>query len=318
MTDKSPVPTSVDLDRLHFDPNDGVVIREPLGMGYGFWAGGAKVSFDEATGSFVLFYRQRSPLEKGRGGHCAIALSDDGLAFRDVWTATKEDFGASSIEVGHCVRDPGGEWRLYVSYEIARTPIWRIDVIRGPNIESLEAQSHRTVLWPIDYGLRALKDPIVYLRDGRYYVYMAGPHRRPATAQGDTLPVAPSEATLLGISDDGLYFPALRYAFEAPNLDTWYGKRARINSVLAIEGGYLATFDSGRTFYDTYEEWCGLAWSADGLSFARVPMEEPWVRSPHGCVRYVFGLRVGNEVFFYYEYTRPDLSHDLRVSRVSL
>lgn len=318
MTDKSPLPATIDIDRLRFDPTDGTVVREPQGTGYGFWAGGAKVSFDEVSGDFVLFYRQRSPLEKGRGGRCAIALSDDGTTFSDVWSATKEEFASSSIEVGHCLRDPSGEWRLYISYELAQAPLWRIDVIRGPSIEALQSQSRRTVLWPLDYGLRSLKDPVVYLRDGRYYVYMAGPHRRPAMPAGDTLPVIPMEATLLGISSDGLYFPELRYVFEAPNVDAWYGKRARINSLVSMEGGYLATFDSGRTFYDTYEEWCGLAWSEDGLSFERVPMEEPWVRSPSGCVRYVHGLKVGNEVFFYYEYTRPDLSHDLRVSRVSL
>lgn len=237
MTNRSPLPAGLDLDRLRFDPSEGTVIREPLGTGYGFWAGGAKVSFDQATGTFVLFYRQRSPLEKGRGAHCAIALSDDGVTFRDVWTATKEEFAAGSIEVGHCLRDPSGEWRLYVSYEVAGVPYWRIDVVRAPTIEALDAQSRRTVLWPIDYALRSLKDPIVYLRDGRYYVYMAGPHRRPPVPGSDTLSVIPMEATLLGISEDGLYFPELRYVFEAPNVDAWWGKRARINSLVPIEGG---------------------------------------------------------------------------------
>ena len=318
MTDRSPLPAGIDVDRLRFDPSQGTVVREPEGRGYGYWAGGAKVSFDASSGTFVLFYRQRSPIEKARGGHCAVALSEDGIAFTDVWTSTKEQFAASSIEVGHCLRDPSGEWRLYVSYEVAGAPYWRIDVVRGRTIETLDAQSRRTVLQPFEYGLRSLKDPVVYLRDGRYYVYMAGPPRRPPVPVSDTLAAFPTEATLLGISDDGLYFPELRYVFEAPNIDAWYGKRARVNSLVPIEGGYLALYDTARTFYDTYEEWCALAWSADGLSFERVPLDEPWVRSPYGCVRYVYGLRVANEVYFYYEYTREDLSHDLRVSKVSL
>ena len=318
MSTASPLPEGVDLDRLRFDPAEGAIVRDPPGSGYGFWSGAAKVFFDEPGGRFVLFYRQRSPLERARGYRCAIALSDDGVTFADCWSASKEEFAANSIEVGHCLRDPSGEWRLYVSYEVAGLPYWRVDVIRAPTIEGLSAQSRRTVLMPFDYGLRFLKDPVVYLRDGRYHVYMAGPSRSGPSSEGATLRARPTDATLLGVSEDGLYFPELQYVFEGPGTDTWDGRRARINSLIPLEGGYLAFYDGGRTSYDNYEEWCGLAWSPDGLTFERLPLEEPWVRSPHGCVRYVYGLRVGNEVFFYYEFTREDLSHDLRVSRVSL
>ena len=319
MTESSPLPPGVDLDRLRFDPSDGAVVREPLGTGYGFWAGGAKVSFDEETGKFVLFYRQRAPLEKGRGGFCAIAVSDDGVDFDDVWTATKEQLAATSIEVGHCLRDPSGEWRLYISYELARANAhWRIDVIRGRTIEGLDTQGRRTVLEAFVYGLRSVKDPVVYLRDGRYWMYLAAPHRRAPWQPGENLRVIPWEATLLGVSDDGLYFPELRNVFESPGIDRWDGTRARISSLVPMSGGYLTLYDGARTYYDTYEEWCGLAWTTDGVNFERVPLEEPWVRSPYGCVRYVCGLRVGDEIFYYYEYTREDLSHDLRVARVHL
>jgi hypothetical protein len=78
----------------------------------------------------------------------------------------------------------------------------------------------------------------------------------------------------------------------------------------------VATFDGGRTSYDNYEEWAGLATSSDRHSFTRLDSGVPWVSSPHGCVRYVYGLPVGDRMFFYYEFTRPDLSHDLRVAIV--
>ena len=73
----------------------------------------------------------------------------------------------------------------------------------------------------------------------------------------------------------------------------------------------------GRSFYDTYEEWCGLAWSDDGERYERLDQDAPWVRSEHGCVRYVYALERENSVYFYYEYTLADGSHDLRVSRVA-
>ncbi len=312
------MPPSVDPEALRFDPVEGTVVREPAGVGYGYWVGGHKVFYDAQTRQFVMFYRQRSPLEEGRGARCAIAVSKDGIAFEDVWTATKDQFAANSIEVGHCVRDEGsGEWRLYVSYELAGGP-WRIDVIRGQELGALNVQSRRTVLQPSDYGLRFIKDPVVYQRNGQYLVYVAGMGRTRPAVDGDVIRASGYEATFLAVSDDGIYFPEIRYVFEAPNTDTWDGRRARINSLVELEGGYLAFYDGGRTTFDNYEEWCGVAWSSDGISFERVPLAGPWVRSPHGCVRYVYGLRVEDEILFYYENTREDLAHDLRVSKVKL
>jgi hypothetical protein len=313
----SPLPPSIDLNALKFDPTSGAVIREPQGSGYGYWVGGHKVYYDAQTRQFVLFYRQRSPLESGRGATCAIAVSSDGVAFEDVWSATKEQFAATSIEVGHCVRDErSGEWRLYVSYEAGG--IWRVDLIRANEIEALDVQSRRTVLQPLDYGTRFIKDPVVYQREGEYWLYAPGMGRTRPAFDGDTIHASGYEATFLAKSEDGVYFPEIQYVFEAPNTDSWDGRRARINSLVEMDGGFLTFYDGGRTSYDTYEEWCGVAWSPDGVLFERVPLEEPWVRSPYGCVRYVYGLRVDNEIFFYYEYTREDLSHDLRVSHVRI
>ena len=127
------------LDDLKFDPAAGTVIRSPEGEGYGYWVGGHKVSYDAESGTFALFYRRRMPLEYGRGGTCAVALSDDGIAFEDVWGTTKEDLASTSIEVGHALRH-GDEWRLYLSYEYAPTGEWRIDVIRADAPERFRAQ----------------------------------------------------------------------------------------------------------------------------------------------------------------------------------
>ena len=312
------MPAASHFDALRFDPDAGEVIREPLDTGYGYWVGGHKVTWDEQDGVFVLFYRERTPLEKGRGGRCAVAVSTDGVHFEDVWTANKDDFAASSIEVGHVVRDPAsGEWRLYISYELASGRFWRIDVVRGPSLDALDTQGRRTVLMPFDYGVRSLKDPWVLFRDGAYHLFLAGPAPRERREISNTLQARSYEATLLARSADGLYFPELEYVMTAPNTDTWHGRRARLNGAMPHDNGWLGFYDGGRTSFDMYEEWCGLAWSADGIHFDRLEQAEPWVRSPAGCVRYVYPVETQDAWWFYYEYTRPDLSHDLRVSRVS-
>ena len=310
---------NMDFSALQFDPGEATVVRTPPGVGYGYWVGGHKVSFDEASGTFALFYRERTPLEAGRGGVCRVALSGDGVTFDDVWTATKDELNSTSIEVGHCLRHDEREWRLYVSYELKGSGIWRVDVLRGPTPESLDTQGRRTVLSPRQFGLPWLKDPVVYRRhDGGYRMYVAGPARTGPTLDGDRIIASSVEATLLADSDDGHYFPEIEYVLEPPNTDAWNGRRARINSVFPWDGEYLATYDGGRTDYDNYEEWASLATSPDGVSFTAIEADGPWLRSPYGAVRYVFAQPAGEKLFVYFEYTREDLSHDLRVAVLDL
>jgi hypothetical protein len=124
----------------------------------------------------------------------------------------------------------------------------------------------------------------------------------------------PLDATVLAVSDDGRYFPTIEYVFEATGEENWHGRRARINSVMPWGDGYVAMWDGGRTFYDNYEEWAGIATSPDGRTFDRIATGGPWVRSPFGAVRYVGMVPAENRVFMYYEYTREDGAHELRVS----
>ena len=297
---------------LAFDPSSSVTVKEPPGTGYGNWIGG-KVWYSPAHDQFVLFWRSRRPLEQGRAGLCGVSVSSDGFDFEDVWTATKDDFNANSIEEGHAVHIDG-MWRVYVSYEIVGTSTWRIDVLEADDLGDLDAQSRRTVLQPTDYGIPWIKDPYVRLVDDAVWLYAAVPPRSGPVVKGDAVTAAPLDATVLAVSDDGRYFPSIEYVFEAPGADTWDGRRARINSMITWDDGYLAMFDGGRTFYDNYEEHAGLARSPDGVRFTRLP--EPWVTSPHGCVRYVCALRARDAIYCYFEYTREDGSHDLRVERI--
>ncbi len=299
---------------LGFDPSEGTVIRMPPGRGYGYWVGGHKVSYDP-DGTFLLFYRERRPLESGRGGEAAIARSTDGISFDDIWRVDKADLGATSIEVGHVFRDPDGRYRLYISYERPGGR-WQVDLMTADDPSRFDPQCRRTVLHPLDFGLGWIKDPFVVVRDGQFWTYVAVPGRTAPEVDGGRITARPLDATAVARSDDGRYFPTLEYVFEAPGTDTWDGRRARLNSVFPWRDGWAATYDGGRTYYDNYEEWAGLASSRDGVGFERVTRDGPWVRSPHGSVRYVYVLPLSEAVLVYYEYTRVDGSHDLRVSRL--
>ncbi len=84
-----------------------------------------------------------------------------------------------------------------------------------------------------------------------------------------------------------------------------------------LEGGWAAAYDVTAAGPSTTTTRSGQASPLDRTAAAspdstRTP--GPWVRSPHGCVRYVFAVPVGDEIYAHFEYTREDGSHDLRVA----
>jgi hypothetical protein len=307
------------VDALRFDPEQGTVIRTPPGSGYGHWVGGHKVSFDPASGLFVLFARSRTPLEHGRGGTCEVALSEDGITFATVWTATKEELAASSIEVGHVVTDGADGWRLYLSYERPVQRDWRIDVLEAPHPAAFRAQHRRTVLQPQHFGLSFIKDPWLITREtGVVDLFAAAPARRGPQLEKDRIVIGTEDATVVATSSDGLVFRTLDYVLEATGEDTWDGHRGRLDSLFRVGDGWAGFYSGGRTMYDNYEEPAGVVISPDARTITRVTPDGPFVTSPNGCVRYLWGLPVGDRLHIYYEHTRADGSHDLRVSNIPL
>ena len=304
-----------------FDPEQGTTAFAPEKEGYGYWVGGHKVVFDPDEGKFYVFCRVREPLGKGRGGKCFVAESSDGVSFKKIWEATKDQLDAQSIEVGSMIKDPAtGKWRLYVSFQL-HGGSWQVDLIEADHPRNFDAWGHRTVMAPNNYGLSSIKDPSVYIVGGLYVAFVCVPARERFVEDesGWRHPVGDDAAGIM-TSEDGIYFKNFKYVFEpgggAPG--DWGRFRARINSVLYLPPVYVGFFDGGTTSYDTYEEWCGVAVSHDLERWTRVSTNQPWVRSPHGCIRYVDAHLIGDEVYYYYEYARKDGGHELRMNKVSL
>jgi hypothetical protein len=309
---------STQLQSLRFSPEQGIIIRQPKGHGYGYWVGGMRASYDSTTGKFYLFYRQRAPLEHGRGGECFVAESSDGIEFRDVFQADRDALCANSIEVGHLIRTPDGEFRLYLSYEYKHGAFWRIDVLRGSSPDKLDVVGRRTVIAPQSFGLSFVKDPFVCLRDGQTWLYAVGSPRQLSRLEGSVVEQAQREATLLFRSEDGLHFEQARYVFE-PSARGWDRFTSRLGCLFDFgESTRAAFYDGARSIYDMYEESTGLATTANGVDFVRVSKEEPWLPPASGNARYAYGLRVEDTLFVYYEFTRADGSHDMRVTRIPL
>jgi hypothetical protein len=63
-----------------------------------------------------------------------------------------------------------------------------------------------------------------------------------------------------------------------------------------------------------------MAVSFDLSHWHRLSADGPWASAPHstGSLRYIDLVAVGDDLLLYYEYARPDGSHELRMNWVSL
>ncbi|RMF89019.1 MAG: hypothetical protein D6736_09150 [Nitrospinota bacterium] len=312
-----------------FDPAAGQTIIEPPGSGPGWWAGAPSAFYDEERERFYLYYRLRKPLELGRGGTCCVAESRDGREFQTIWSAQKEEFASLSIEKATLIKTPEGRYRLYVSYVNRFDDRWYIDLLEAENPGDFDTGTRRTVLSPEETQTEGVKDPVVIHAGGLYYLYA---NFAPLLPDGGT-PEARNKmhaaanafvsgvvntGTGLAVSRDGIRF---RWEGEVLSPGTgWDAFMARLSSLLYIPPFFLAFYDGRPNVAHSYEDMVGLAVTTDLRHFTKVSVDRPLLSSRHatGALRYPEVVAFPDRLFFYYEYARPDGSHELRLNVVEL
>lgn len=315
-----------------FAPDKGNVVATPPGEGYGYWAGAPSAIFDPESGCFLCYHRLRWPLGDRRGGLCRIVASADPTApaseWRTVWEATREAFGANSIERASLLRDPGsGEWRLYLSSETAQTydrnpATWRVDLLQAASPEGLDPAARRVVMDATMYGFSHVKDPVVQVIGGEYVALTSAAWREQHAGPDSRGVIRSRGRGLIALhrSLDGIDFPTAEVLAE-PGEQGWGGNNVRPSSLVYLPPVWSLLFDEGTSRADSYDEQCMLAVSPDLQSWRRLtPTHRPWVRSAHasGSVRYVDVVPVGDTLHYFYEYARADRAHELRHAAVSL
>jgi hypothetical protein len=288
-----------------FDPEAGETVLLPEAEGRGYWVGAPSVVSDDERGRVLLSYRRRRPRDGSpdeRGHTAAIAESTDGgRTFSDIWALTKHQVGTSSLE-RFCLRPGDGGWLLYTSWEDPPSSgRWRIDVMRAATPEQFSLSSAVPVLLPGDVGVDAVKDPYVRKHKGEVLMYVST----------FLTPRGPAP-TSLATSADGVHFSWQGEALAVGR--GWDAYQARLSSLVAFEDGFLAYYDGAAAAADDTEEHCGLAVSSDLRAWRPVTTDGPALVSPYatGSLRYVEAVSIEGSPFAYYEYTRPDGSHELR------
>ena len=289
-------------------PGDAVVAIESPGLGAGFWAGAP--SAVAADGGVYLAWRLRRPVGDGRGYAVAIAFAADGTHFGEpLAVITKEAADTESLERPALVQLPGGGWRLYLSCATYGTRHWRVEVIDAAHPAALDA-ARRVVVLPGDPLKRAVKDPVITCRDGRWHLWAA---IHPLTDPDATDQMTTEYAT----SPDGLEWSWQGTALTG-RPGAWDSRGARVTAVRFGAGGHPVTayYDGRASAAENYEERTGIAFGTDPAALSAVyqPDGGPAVSSPHGRggLRYldVVDLPDGG-TRLYYELARADGSHAL-------
>jgi len=276
-----------------FNPEKGITIRTPPAMGPGSWAGAATIFYDEELNKFYLFYRLRKP--GVRGYETRIAESSDGINFKDVWSIKKKELNAESIEKSAIIKTVDGRYRLYISYEKSTDKRWHIDMLEATDPYSFSSKELIEILDPNKLNVDYVKDPIVIIVGHQYYMFYDSMRR-----------------AMLATSNDGINFRIVGEVL-APGI-YWDSYHVRIVDILYIPPIFYAFYDGKSKPEENYEEKTGLAMSFDLMKFERITVKEPLMTSPYASksVRYITVTLVDNRLYFYYEFTTQDGSHELK------
>jgi len=256
--------------------------------GTGNWIGAASALIH--GGYIYLAYRDRHPVDKGRGNRAYVARSPvhDGINFDTLCVIDKEDMDAESLERPALDVTPDGDWDLYLSCATFNSKHWRIERLRAGQPQDFSARTRQTA-FPGSAAF-GIKDPV--LIRGQELRIFATEH--PLT-EGD-------ENADKMISVDANSGESVM----VPEPGTWYSRGTRLTSVV----GDYAYFDGRASAGENFEERTGTAqWN--GARY--VPVAGP-ASSPFGggALRYVSAIELPAGLRLYYESATKYGSHELR------
>jgi len=316
----------IQLESYHFDPEKGKVIVEPEGNERGYWAGAPGIYYDEGTKIFYLTYRLHThetyPDTKiMKRGHIArIASSLNGIDFTTIKEFRNEDFGASSLGRASIVKCSDGMYRYFMCHDNLEESQWTIGMIESPAIEDLNALNLKPVFTSGSATQESLRDPYTFFHDGIYYLLVTiekinwGNQADSSDYEKKYQGVTVKRSTGLATSSDGVNFKWIGEVFKLPATG-WDSDCRRITSVKVCGNKFVAYYDGSSGYENNHEDFCALAIGEKMTDLNPVDPNTFLIKSPYGTgsCRFADVANVKSNTFIYYECSREDDSHDLRV-----
>jgi hypothetical protein len=302
---------------------EGRVLREPVGLENGYWAGAPGVFYEKEEGAWYLTYRIRRPrgIPPDRGGEARIARSKDLQSWDDLWSVTKDKFDSASIERCALWKGADGQWRYFASYVDPADGRWCVSVVMARDIERLDATTANPVFKAKPLGLEGIKDPWIFEHEGTFHMILsvALPTARTSEQSHSTLDIFNTgecvSATGLAISRNLEQWAWQGIVF-TPAGQGWDRYCRRINSIVPQQGRFFAFYDGSASHAENYEEKTGMAVSSDLRQWQSLTPAGPRFTSAHvtGSLRYMDAQITGGQALLFYEFARADGAHDLRLA----
>jgi hypothetical protein len=258
--------------------------------GEGNWIGAASALVHEDY--IYLAYRDRHPVEQGRGNRAFVARSPvgDGVHFETLCAIDKADMDAESLERPALDVTPDGEWQLYLSCATFHTKDWRIERLHASRPADFSASTRETVFpGSAEFGI---KDPVLLRRGGELRVWAT---LHPLTEGDDNADkmISVNATTCSTVL--------------TPEPGTWYSRGTRITAVV----GEFAYFDGRASAAGNFEERTGVArWRESRYVPEAGPASSPF---GGGALRYVSVISLPDgQQRLYYESATEYGSHELR------
>ncbi len=289
------------------------VVLEPDEDTPEWWAGAPSVTRGP-DGAFFMAARMREGLSpKGhRGYEIRILRSPDGVNFEPIAHLTREDAKVPGFERPTLLWDPAdGIYRLYCCASLDRGwTVMRFDDAESP--DAFDASTARPVLQadPEDddtIQIAGYKDPVILRIRNDWHMFVIGLDR--------------IERTYHFVSPDGESWSPVG-ALPIFENRGWHNMYTRPASVLPMAVGYLFVYEgSALGWYDPNYNICtGLAYTPDLTDFHDLTPAAPLLVSTtpgelHNTWRYSHWMRVGDEIFVYFEAARPNRTNEVRLGR---
>ena len=261
----------------------------PVAHGPGNWIGAASAMIH--GDHIYLAYRDRHPVDKGRGNRAYVARSpvDDGIKFDTLCVIDKEDMDAESLERPALDVTPDGDWDMYLSCATFNSKHWRIERLRAGRPEDFSARTRETV-FPGSAAF-GIKDPVL-VRDQDLRIWAT---LHPLT-EGDE-----NADQMISVNAYNCE-PVM-----VPEPGTWYSRGTRITAVV----GEYAYFDGRASAEQNFEERTGIAkWNGSRYLATAGPASSPF---GGGALRYVTAITLPDgQRRLYYESATKYNSHELR------
>lgn len=275
-------------------------IAAPADRGPGNWVGAPSVLV--LDGVHYLAYRNRRPVDDGRGGDVIVArLGSDGSR-TELCRIDKASMDAESLERPALIVDGAGRWRLYLSCATAGTRHWRVEMLEASRPDAFVTAERRVVM-PGDAHV-GVKDPVI-TRDERGWRAWICCHPLDDPDATDRM------WTEFATSADGLdwtmHGPALQ-----PSPGRWDQRGTRVTAIIERGDVVVAFYDGRASASENWEERTGIATGRP--DHLEVVGDAPVAQAPepYPALRYAAVVDDGDRTAVYYEVGCADGSHELR------